>query len=576
MLISEVKFEDSIKVNNYYLSKDKFIKYNDEMYYYVYGVIFSEQKIDLIIKKIIEEDKGFFLEIIGEYSIIVYNIKSDNIYILNDKAGRNLLYYSTKHHLSISEDFWGIIKYNKFTVNDVDELLLKEHVCFYVSLEYHTLFKELSILPNASYTIIKNNNLNIQKYWHFKLKENDYSTEKKYDMLHKSFEMTIEKAQKQNSSDTIYGIGVSGGMDSRLVPHYTLKNNMKLHSYIIGEEKPNKFLKSNDHISSDLVVDYFSLKHQKLNYNELTYKEKNRLDAIYNPIGTSQIFKIPKISNIDFDVLLTGASGFIVGASPFYNSVRNLPIETLIFDKQSSLKLRKRFVRLFKGINYLIGKDIFDTKDKIEDSIDGLITENEVIEIKKHLSNFLTQMNALNQTEKLMNYAIGILGHRNKSGSFESLLNHKENYALYSTYTLEMMKYLNEDEIYDRKLFEDFIKVRLPELANIKGQDHKTSLINSTPKFFQKLWSISTFTIRGQGVMNYHNWVKSSAFNQYIRTTLNEYDYVSKYFDIEKILKLTKTGELNSTIITNIIKHNEVMYLIDHIEKEYDGLYRNK
>jgi len=576
MIISEIKFENSTQINNYFLAEEKFKKYNDEVYYYIYGTVFSEQKIDLIIDRVLNRDENFFLEMIGEYSIIIYNSKNNNIFILNDKTGRNLIYYTTKNHLSISEDFWGIVKYNNFTIDDVDKGLLKEHVCFYVSLEYHTIFKELNILPNATYTIIKDSIFDIQKYWYFKLKENNYTTEEKYDMLDQSFETTIKKVKEQNSDDAIYGIGVSGGMDSRLVPHYALKNDLKLHSYIIGEEKPNKFWKSNDHVSSDLVVDYFSLKHQKLNFDELTYKEKNRIDAIYNPIGTSQIFKIPKIDKVDFDVLLTGASGFIVGASPFYNSVRNFSIETLIFDKQSSLKLRKRFVRFFKGMNYLAGKDIFNTKDKIQSSINGLITKEEVSVIKENLSKFLNQMDSLTQTEKLMNYAIGILGHRNKSGSFESLVNHKENYTLYSTYTLEMMKFLTEDEIYDRKLFEDFIKVRLPELANIKGQDHKTSFVNTTPKFFQKFWSIGEFTMRGQGVMNYHNWVKSSVFNQYLRTTLNEYDYVSKYFDIKKILKLIKTGELNSIIITNIIKYNEVMYLIDNIEKEYDGLYRNR
>lgn len=575
MIISEIEFKNSIKLNNYFLAKEKFQKYNDELYYYIYGSLFSSQKIDDILDAILKKDKTFFLNMIGEYSIVVFDFKNNEIFILNDKTGRNLIYYSNKNGLSVSEDFWGIIKYNKFKIEDINKNSLKAHVCFYVSFEYHTILNELNILPNASYTVIKDASLNIEKYWYFKLEENNYTVDEKYDMLGQSFETTIEKIKSKNKVNTTYGIGVSGGMDSRLVPYYTLKNNMKLNSYIIGEEKPNKFWKSNDHVSSDLIVDYFKLNNQKLDFNELSYKEKNRLDAIYNPIGTSQIFKIPKISQIDFDILLTGASGFIVGASPFYTSVKELPIETLIFDKQSSLKLRKRFVRFFKGINYIVGKDIFNTKDKIQSSIDGLITKNEVKELKKNLSSFLNKMDSLTQTEKLMNYAIGILGHRNKAGSFESLINHKENYTLYSTYTLEMMKYLSEDEIYDRKLFEDFIKVRLPELASIKGQDHKTSLLNSTPKVFQKLWSIGIFALRGNGVMNYHNWVKSSAFNQYLKSTLNEYDYVSKYFDIEKIIKLTKTGELNSIIITNIIKYNEVMYLIDNIDIEYAKLYQD-
>ena len=576
MLLSEVRFQDSIKLNNYFLSKEKFEKYSDDIYYYINGFIFSSHSKDTIINAVLNSNKKLFKEFIGEFSIIIYSKSNNRIFILNDKTGRNLIYYSQKNHLSISEDFWSIVKYNSFTLEDIDSISLKEHVFFYVSLEYHTILKGLDILPNASYVVIEKDSIEIEKYWYFKLEENSYTIDEKYDMLDKSFDDTMRKINEVNNDVITYGIGVSGGMDSRLLPYYAFKYNMNLNSYIIGEEKPNKLFKSNDHISSDLIVDYFKLNHQKMDYNELSYKEKNRIDAIYNPIGTSQIFKIPNINNINFDMLLTGASGFIVGASPFYSSVKNLSIESLIFDKQTSLKLRKKYVRIYKGINYITNTNIFDTKDILQNSIEGLIDKSEVDILKNNLDKFLNTMDFLTKTEKLMNYAIGILGHRNKSGSFESLVNHKTNYTLYTTYTLEMMKYLDEDDIYDRKLFEDFIKERLPELATIKGQDHKTSIVNATPNFFKKLFSIIEFSIRGQGVMNYHNWVNSLEFTSYIESTLSQYNYVSKYFDMDKVSKLTKSGELNSIVITNIIKHNEVMYLIDNIKEEYDGLYNNK
>lgn len=576
MIISKVEFKDSIKVDDYFLSKEKFIVSDDGIYYYVYGELFSEQSIETIIGLMLDGSPKDFDDLIGEFSIVLYDSNTGSIYLLNDKTGRNIIYYSDHNHFSISDDFWSIVKYNDYTIDDVDDVSLKEHVFFYVSMQHNTILKALNILPNASYAVVKNGIIDIKKYWYFKLEKNHLPTEKKYDLLAQSFEDTIKKVKTLNSKDTVYGIGVSGGMDSRLVPYYTLRHDMRLHSFIIGQEKPNRFFRSNDHLSSDLVVEHFGLKNQKLDFDEYSYEKKNRLDAIYNPIGSSQIFKIPNISKVDFDVLLTGASGFIVGASPFYSSVRDLPIETLIFDKQSSLKLRKKFVRLLKGVNYIVGRELFDTKDRLQTSISGLIDEKEVEKLKNNLSRLLHTTEHLSKTEQLMNYAIGILGQRNKAGSFESLVEHKKNYSLYSTYTLEMMKYLTEDEIYDRKLFEDFIKVRLPELANIKGQDHKTAIDNITPQRLQKLKSLFEYTIRGQGVMNYHNWARSAEFNSYITNTLHKYDYVSRYFDMDKVVSLTLSQELYSTILTNIIKYNEVMYLIDNIEKEYDGLYNDK
>lgn len=168
-----------------------------------------------------------------------------------------------------------------------------------------------------------------------------------------------------------------------------------------------------------------------------------------------------------------------------------------------------------------------------------------------------------------MNYAVGYLGQRNKGGSFESLLNRKKNYSLYTTYTLEMMKYLTDDEIYDRKLFEDFIKERIPELAQIKGQDHKTAIGNKAPSFVQKFFSIFLFTIRGQGVMNYHNWVNSRKFKSFYKQSLKEKPYITKYFDLSSVIKYTETKQLNSIILTNIVKFNEIISLIDTINEEY-------
>ena len=64
-------------------------------------------------------------------------------------------------------------------------------------------------------------------------------------------------------------------------------------------------------------------------------------------------------------------------------------------------------------------------------------------------------------------------------------------------FLMDAVEYWNEDDIYDRKLFENFIKERLPELASIKAQDYKTALDVDNPNLINKLLSLAMFVIRG-------------------------------------------------------------------------------
>ena len=560
ILISKSNFDNSEKINNYFIH-NRFKIYNNRYYYDLIGEVYNLNIIKMI-ELIATENIQKFKKICGDFSIVVYDEKEDKIFYLNDKAGRNIVYYSRKNCLTISDDFWSIIKHDKYTLEDIDNIELKTQLFFSASTTYSTIIKGINIFENAIYMNFNANVLKQSKYWYFKLIKNNLTIDEKYYQLDNALNESFKTIDKFNKEDIVYGIGVSGGMDSRIIPYYAFKNNMKLKSFIIGEEKPNILLKSNDHTSSNLVVNYFNLEHTKLEFDELSYYEKNKIDCTFNPIGSSQIFKIPNINKCDFDVLLTGASGFIVGSSPFYSKNKTLDLLDTLFIQQSDLKLKVTFYKVKKALNYLFG-DIFDIKDIIEDNIDNIITKTETEKIRKNLQRYIDSLEKLTHTEKLMNYSIGILGQKNKSGAFESLVNHKKNYTPYTPFLLDTVQTWTEDDIYDRKLFENFISTRLPQLANIKQQNHKPSVNVTKPNVLQKILSLSTYVIKGQGVMNYNNWAKQKEFKLFIKKELNENNYIYKYVDIDKIQKLVNSNQLNADVLANCIKMNRILSMID-------------
>lgn len=573
IIISTSNFNEATSINRYYLNANFKIVF-ERYYYFLNGEVYNIT-IEELISIVIDKDINKINSVVGDFSLIVYDVVEDSLYFMNDKAGRNLIYYTVKEeNLTISDDFWSIVYHNKQTLDDIDTLELKTQLFFSSSSTHSTILKSIYIFENAIFAIYQNDKLIKNKYWFFKQKENSLTILEKYDALDNALNESFKIIKKYNNDNIVYGIGVSGGMDSRIIPYYAFKNNMKLKSFIIGEERPNIIFKSNDHTSSDLVVDYFKLEHSKLEYNELSYKEKNELDCIYNPIGSSQIFKVPNVNKCTFDVLLTGASGFIVGSSPFYTKNRSLQLLDTIFIQQSDLKLKTKFYRVKKALNYIFG-DLFSIKDTIPTSLKNIISRDEIEKIKLNNKKYLDKNINLTDTEKLMNYAIGVLGQKNKSGSFESILNQKKSYTPYTPFLLDIVSTWSDEDLYDRKLFENFIVERLPELAGIKQQNHKPSINIRNPSIFNKLVSLITYILKGQGVMNYNNWATKKDYQNFVKSELETNNYISKFIDIEQIKTLVYGKRLNADVLANCIKMNTILKMIDNINEENDEIHRN-
>lgn len=558
LLISKKEFNNSQKKGFFFLNIEKFTFFRDQYLYCIIGEIFSHTNEEVIMA-VIDNNRIVLDGIIGDFSLVLFDDKNQEIKILNDKAGRHLLYYSTKTNITISSDFWSVIRHEKYTVEDIDLLTFKTQVFFSATPDCKTLFKELRIFPNATISSYLDEEMKIDKYWYFSLHPNNLTRDQKYDQIEYTLNDCFKSIKKSNPKDAVYGVGISGGIDSRIIPYYALKHDMKLKSFIVGQEKPHLFWSSNDHIASDLIVDKFNLEHQKLEYNELSYREKLNIEVEKAPLVTSQIFKIPNLHKLNFDVLLTGASGFFVGSSPFYSKIRGKDIVNIVCTQQSDLNIRRKFHKIRKGINYILGKRIFEVNPIIVKSLPGIISESEVKSIQLKIKEFFSDMRQLNDTEKLMNYALSVLGQRNKKGSFESLLGEYKDYTPYLPFFIGVVQNWTEDEIYDRALFENFVKERLPDLATIKAQNHKTVLAKEKPSTFQKIKSLLLFVFRGTGVMNYPKWARELEFKTFVKEYFKEKTYVDDYFDIKKVKKMTYRKELDPTVLTSIVKLNEII-----------------
>ena len=149
----------------------------------------------------------------------------------------------------------------------------------------------------------------------------------------------------KNPSDTIYGLGLSGGLDSRVVLHYALKAGMNVNCFIIGDARPHFIFLSKDHkiaknISKLYNMDskfFFVKPFDKKNWH-YHFVENCKRNPFTTPASFGTLFD--KNALPQFDVLLTGlAGGESMGQS--------VPLNILNLDSnEATHALFKKFSRL--------------------------------------------------------------------------------------------------------------------------------------------------------------------------------------------------------------------------------------
>lgn len=146
--------------------------------------------------------------------------------------------------------------------------------------------------------------------------------------LNKLLDNSIQKIKNLFESNTLYGLGLSGGMDSRLVAYLALKYKMKIKCFIFGENK------SDAYYVSKKIAKKLSLEHYELGYNPdfFIYCE----DSIkYNPMMNvlyswyyAVYERLP-----EFDVLLTGFNGDNQFGSHLHKNDINIKSNEEFFEK---------------------------------------------------------------------------------------------------------------------------------------------------------------------------------------------------------------------------------------------------
>lgn len=212
---------------------------------------------NLIILKAFETwGKNCVNHFIGDFSFAIWNSENKELFCARDHFGvKPFNYYFDDDCFVFSSSISGITAQNDLNFS-VDEYYIADALSTVKSEHFSTTFKEIKKLPPAHYLFLKDNKLEISKYWELKPKE---SIAKNNEEIIKEFKSLLFEAVKCRVTNlNSVGSELSGGIDSSCVTAMASQfTKLKTFSHILPDHLIGKTYPFNDERDFiNLLTDY--------------------------------------------------------------------------------------------------------------------------------------------------------------------------------------------------------------------------------------------------------------------------------------------------------------------------------
>jgi len=462
MLLTNKNLKQTFKIfdkYSYSLNRKEIALERDKKLLIIKGNLYPDSKynlddlFDYLSNKSIDKT---FKKFKGKYCGVFVDSKKNEVIIFNDQLGLNdIFYYYKNGELIISDKFMDFFKIKSFGKKDLDLTALAEFLLYEYAFLDRTFIKDIKLLRYGSLTFFLHEHIKTINYWDYKFKENkQFSKKKSMKELDILFKQSIQRIHKLNPNKEFL-IGLSGGLDSRIVAKYAIQENMKLHPFVFGNKNSDAF-----YISKQ-IAKTLGLNLKQLVIKDDYWKWKDRhmgYDPMMNLMYTSY-YSI--VGDLDKDkIMLTGFNG----DNLFGNHIKRRDFKRKI-DITDKIK---KFYKL--NINFM-------TSNKLNKYINN--------DLQKYNIKKISDWNR----KELFNFENRQLKFIKNSPSFNFYGKFEENYSMFADIDLvEFVLTLPLKELYNSKIYHDFIKKYHQNLAQIRLERKPYSLLDNAPiKMTKKL-----------------------------------------------------------------------------------------
>lgn len=303
-MISE-EFETSILFNGEIYNHKELRTYLEDL-----GISFKSDHSDteVALLGLSKFGTNFIEKLKGQFSIVFFNYKNNQIYLIRDRLGQKPLFYSLQdNRLLFSSNLKALININgRYKIK---ESSLNEYLSLGVVTSPNTLFEEIYKVRPAEVIVLDiNKKISIKSknlYWELKQYRNnsDFDAKKFNKILNDSL-------KKRLDADVPVASLLSGGIDSTLLLKLTFEHESNPNTY--SSIQSNK--KYNEEKWINEVLDVYKTTHVS---NKIEYKIEreeiiNSIDIFDEPYADPSTFPsylIYKSISKEFKVAITGDGG---------------------------------------------------------------------------------------------------------------------------------------------------------------------------------------------------------------------------------------------------------------------------
>ena len=537
-------FDGAKKINNIYLKGNFYNLNNEEIFFMKATVYKKEKRIEEYFQEFIKNKELFVKSIFGDFILFYYNAKNNYIFFATDRLGKEIgLYYFDGKDLIITNSFWDGIRVISPKKEDINVQNMKEIIVHGRALLHDTIINNYKFLHPANYMEVKlKNNIKIKtkKYWHFKFSVNNSLTiDEIIERIESSFNSTFKMLKEKYSEKTKFGVGLSGGLDSRLIAHYAKKYKLRLVPYCIGEKYYFYPIKTNGYNVAKKIANYFNLTNFKfINYNSESTFNKIYYDIYYAPyLGSA--FEIAPLAIIpDFDIMLNGEHGGV-----FFGEFDFRPL--LNYSKSTIHKYLLQFLCHYQFKNYVMNKD------------------EETIALNK-VKNYVSKINSNDRYEIFYQFFFEIYGSKSRRGFFESNYGLKKSYSQFLNpnffdYFLSWDSKFLIDRILQRALFTKYFTA----LSKIPDETYDAPIYwrdNSQKTWPLRFYYASLNYIKKPAIRRKHWIINDNKFKRLaLKTLYRNNEFIKHYFPNMNYNLYMKS---NPRAATTFIKMNIILDII--------------
>lgn len=485
-------------------------------------------------------------------AISIVSFDEENCFFYSNLYSQESLYYfcdDLKENIYISDDFWDIVKILEptFEMLNIDNIKLMLELGGAL-LNDQTIIKGLKLLlPGMLVKFNKQSySLTIEKHDFLEFERLVDSLNEAVDRIDYSMDKTIKDIKKKHG-DVVYGIGLSGGLDSRLVLHYALKNNMKVMCFNLCDVRPHLFLKARSVRLAEKIANVcrIPIKLVQWDRNEIDIAKKKKTQYYPNgPLSEAalDIYKFNSEELAEMDVLLNGGAniaGYLVCGTMDQANVTGLSeITQYIENKIIYVYSTYNSTKFLKGVSAIFNIPV-KTKTKYKYKWEKSLYEEQKQIIHNRIEDFVRDMlkrGFQNGYEIVINFRMLFLANQLRNGAFESKFGEKRSYSIYSPIVLrEALKfnYMNEELLKDRNVLRELIRQKAPELSIIDEENYMPSPQRINNKL-DRILSITDRAIRGDGAhIAPKYWKDKKVYESFLSDMNNKCTWFYRIFNIK-------------------------------------------